>query len=132
MKISHIDNSLIEKTVKKIDDLADKARLAVVGDPVRVKEYEMAEIGAKSYRDAGYAGAVPEVVRAWAEAKNWTPQQSADDIIAASDRWYAALFAIRELRLKAKEAIKASTSKAQADAMFSQYEASITVILNLV
>lgn len=89
-----------------IDAAADAARLAVAGDPLRAAEYQIAEAEAKAYQAGGYAGECPPSVKSWAEAKNWTAKQAADNIIAEAAAWNAALYAIRDARLKAKEGVR--------------------------
>lgn len=90
----------------RIDSAADAARLAVAGDPLRAAEYQIAEAEAKAYQAAGYTGECPPSVKSWAEAKAWPSKQAADNIIAEAVAWNAALYAIRDARLKAKEAVR--------------------------
>jgi len=99
-----------------IDAAADAARLAVAGDALRVVEYERAENEAQAYRDASYAGTVPPAVASWADAKSWTARQAADDILAEAARWNAALYAIRDRRLKGKESVRSAVDEAAAQA----------------
>lgn len=106
--------------VLAIDATADAARLAVAGDPLRAEEYRIAEGEAKAYQAAGYAGDVPPAVASWAEAKGWTGQQAADDILAVATAWNAALYAIRDARLKAKEAVRNATTADQAQAIAAE------------
>lgn len=129
MNITITDIAFIDGLIARVDQAADAVRRQVVGDPVRVKEYEMAHLAAETFRDAGYTGEVSPYVRCWAEAKGWTDRQAADDILAASARWYAALEAIRDLRLKAKEAIRAAATAAQAQATFETYLATLTTLM---
>lgn len=91
-----------EAIVYRIDLVADTQRAKLVGDPVRAFEYQAAERGAQAYRDAGYTGSVPGVVQVWAEARSWTPQQAADDILAEAQQYQAVLVFLRGVRLKAK------------------------------
>ena len=67
--------------IVNIDVEADIIRTRVVGDPVRVFEYQWAETEANAYKAAGYTGTVPVSVSSWATAKGWTPQQACDDIL---------------------------------------------------
>jgi len=99
-----------------IDAAADAARLAVAGDALRVVEYERAEGEAQAYRDGGYSGTVPPAVASWADAKSWTARQAADDILAEAARWNAALYAIRDRRLKGKESVRSAVDEAAAQA----------------
>lgn len=99
-------SEVVIRSLKKIDHVADITRTSVVGDPVRVKEYERAEQQAKAFQNAGFEGPVPSSVGSWATAKGWTPQLAAEDILSASLRWYTALDGIRALRLIAKESVR--------------------------
>lgn len=91
-----------EDIVYRIDLVADTQRERLVVSPVRAFEYQAAEAGAKAYRDAGYQGDVPAVVSVWAEARGWTSQQAADDILAEAAVYQQALVFLRGIRLKAK------------------------------
>lgn len=99
---------------RNIDISADTARLAIVGDPLRVSEYERAAAEAKAYKDANYQGTVPPAVKSWAEAKGWPDNRAADDIITEADAWNRSLYAIRDIRLKGKEAIRNAADEAAA------------------
>jgi hypothetical protein len=101
----------------RIDRTADAARLAVAGDPLRAAEYQIAQAEAKTFAAAGYAGDVPMSVKSWAEAKQWTAKQAAENIIAEAAAWNGALYAIRDVRLKAKEQVRnALTAEAAEEA----------------
>lgn len=100
--------------IADIDCRADAIRLSIVGDPVRVEEYRLARDEAAAYIAAGYAGAVPPTVQAWATAKTWTAQQAADDIAVTAQAWESALYAIRSVRLIGKEAVRNAASDASA------------------
>ncbi len=116
----------------EIDNFADAARLAVVGDAARIKEYERAQAGAEAYRDTGFTGSVPPGVASWAYAKrrqNWTAQQAAEDILAASARWYAALDGIRALRLDAKEGARAAATIDEVAATVAFFRATLTAAM---
>lgn len=124
--------ALIDSAVMAVDQQADAARLIVVGDPVRIKEYERAEQQARAFRADGYSGDVPASVECWAAAKGWSAQHAADDILAASVRWYAALDAIRALRLAAKEDIKRAAANSAADAILANFSTALTTALQAV
>lgn len=102
---------------KLIDEAADAARLAVAGDPLRAAEYQIAETEARTYQAAGYVDECPRSVKSWAEAKNWSPKQAADNIIAEAAAWNAALYAIRDARLKAKEGVRNALTAESASAI---------------
>jgi hypothetical protein len=120
------------RAIAEVDAYADACRLAVVGDAARIKEYEDAQLGAEQYRDAGYTGPVPEAVEAWADAKHregWTDQQAAEDILAASARWYSALRGIRRMRLDAKETIRAATTEQEVAATAATFHSNLTAAM---
>ena len=96
----------VDELCAKIDAEADAARLKIAGDPLRMVEYERADAEAKAFAAVGYTGDVPLSVADWAEAKGWTAQEATDDILRASAAWNAALYAIRGIRLKGKEAVR--------------------------
>ncbi|MEW7857819.1 hypothetical protein AB2M95_18080 [Pseudomonas chlororaphis] len=94
-----------------VDSAADKVRLVIVGDPLRTLEYERAAMQAQSFKDAGYPPkAVPLSVSAWA-VKGRTVQEAAEDILRKSAEFNDRLLALRTLRLKAKEKIRAHVAK---------------------
>ncbi len=96
-----------EEMISVIDTEADIARALVVGDPVRAFEYQWAESEALAFKNAGYpADAVPSSVQAWATAKNWTPQQSADDILGTAQSFRTAMSFLRQARLIGKEGVR--------------------------
>lgn len=91
-----------------IDETADTARLAVIGDPLRATEYERAAIEAQTFKDAGYpAESVPRTVAAWA-INGRTAQQAADSILTKSAAFNEALYSLRETRLSGKEQVRAA------------------------
>jgi DNA-binding transcriptional regulator LsrR (DeoR family) len=112
----------------QVDNKADKLRLLVVGDPVRVAEYQVTETEARAFKASGYADPAPPTVVSWAEAKNWTNTQAADDILAAAASWNAALYAIRDIRLKSKEAIKSATTAVVANQIMANFDSQIAAI----
>lgn len=129
MIITYTDNSYITDATSDIDKICDAARLKVVIDPVRMKEYETAEEQARTFKAASYTGAVPQYVKSWQDAKGWTAQQACDDIIAASDRWQGALAMLRDSRLKTKEAIKRCTTKADVDALVNTFKTNLATAM---
>lgn len=88
-----------------IDNAADAARAHVAGDPLRAVEYDRARIAAEQFAAAGYQGDVPPMVAAWA-INGRTAQQAADDILHEAAQYTAALIALRETRLAAKEQVR--------------------------
>lgn len=98
-----------------IDRDVDMIYAAVIGH--RQAEYEAAEREAHAYADAGYAGAAPSLVQAWASAKNWTGQQAADDILAQALAWRGAQAQIRAQRLLRKEQVRNAVDAPALDAV---------------
>ena len=106
-----------QRSLTRIDAAADAARLAVAGDPVRVVEYQTAEREAAAFRDASFKGPVPPTVQSWAEAKGWAPRAAAEDILHEAAAWNEALLALRDIRLKAKEGVRAAADIDAANAI---------------
>jgi hypothetical protein len=97
----------------EIDRLCDvKRNRYISAGSLVVEEYRLAARQAAAYKAAGYSGAVPASVQAWATAKGWTATQAADDILAVEAAWMAVLAAIRNIRLPAKEQARAATDRA--------------------
>ena len=92
----------IEEMQARIDVVADAVRAKLVGDPVRAFEYQAAEQGALLFKSVGYTGQAPSVVQCWADAKGWSAQQAADDILTEAQKYHSALLYIREIRLQGK------------------------------
>ena len=95
---------------QQIDEAADAARIAVLGDSLRALEYERAATEAKAFAATGYTGDMPPSVQAWADAAELEPQAAADSIIAEANAWQAALYAIRAARLKGKQQVLKAVS----------------------
>lgn len=100
---------------QQIDQVADQARTAVVGDPLRVVEYQLAEQEAKAFAAAGFEGVTPPTVQAWVDAAGLEPRAAAENILAEAQAWLDALYAIRAARLKGKQAVLKATSHEQAE-----------------
>lgn len=127
-------NEVITELCRRIDTVADAARLAIAGDPLRVVEYERAATEAQAYKDAGYTGTAPPAVKSWADAKNWDGQRAADNILIEAAVWNQALYGIRDMRLKGKEAVRntadEATAQASADAVISQIRSAVASVGN--
>ncbi|AXE35162.1 hypothetical protein [Chromobacterium phragmitis] len=103
--------------LRSLDDAADTARLAIAGDPLRVLEYQQAEAEAQAYKNTGALGEPPAMVKSLADAKEWSGPQAADHILQEATAWRQALAAIRELRIKSKEAIRQAPNVDEAQAI---------------
>lgn len=90
-----------------VDSAADAARLAVVGDSLRVVEYDRAREQAAAYKAAEYQGTVPPMVASWA-INGRTAQQAADNILEEAAAYTNGLEQLRAVRLAAKEQIRIS------------------------
>jgi hypothetical protein len=74
--------------------------------------YLVKERQAEAYKRAGYAGAVPALVQAEADATVQTAQQACDAILAERDLWIAKAAQIERERRKGKLAVAAATTQA--------------------
>ncbi|MFZ7447009.1 hypothetical protein ACLVXS_26495, partial [Klebsiella pneumoniae] len=113
---------------------ADNARVTVVGNSLRVVEYQLAEQEAQAFQVAGFEGSVPATVQAWVDAAGLSPQAAAESILTEAAAWKGALYAIRAARLKGKqEALKAAShdeAEAIADAAIAAINASVVGVGN--
>ena len=100
---------------QQIEQAADQARAAVLGDPLRAVEYQMAEADAKAFMVAGFDGEVPATVQAVVDASEVSPQAATELILAESAAWRGALCEIRAARLKGKQAMLKATTHAEAE-----------------
>jgi hypothetical protein len=101
---------------QQIEQAADQARTAVLGDPLRAVEYQMAEQEAKAFKLTGFVGDVPATILAVVDASGVEPQAAAELVLAESVAWRDALCAIRAARLKGKQAMLKATTHAEAEA----------------
>lgn len=110
---------------QQIDETADNARSEVVGNTLRVVEYQLAEDDAKSFQAAGFEGEVPAAVQAWVDAAGMTPQAAAENILSEAAAWKGALYTIRAARLKGKQAALKAGSHDEAEAIADEAIAAI-------
>ena len=119
---------------EQIDDAADNARVAVVGNSLRVVEYQLAEQEAQAFKAVGFEGPVPGTVQAWVDAADLSPQAAAESILTEAAAWKGALYAIRAARLKGKiQALKAAShdaAEAIADEAIAAINASVSGVGN--
>lgn len=101
---------------QQIDQAADQALAAVLGDPLRAIENQLAEDEAKAFKLAGYAGDVPLTVQAVVDAEGVQPLEAAESILQEAQAWHTALCSIRAARLKGKVEVLKATTHAQAEA----------------
>lgn len=113
-----------------IDAAAGEARAAFVSIGWGVaEEYRIAKAEADAWIAAGKpADAVPPSVAVWAQARGWTAEQAAQDILETEAAWMAALAAIRQARLLGKAAVDAAPDTADFDAVAAPYIAQLEAI----
>lgn len=119
---------------QQVDEAADNARIAVVGNSLRVLEYQLAEQEARAFQAAEFAGDAPASVQAWADAADLTLQAAAESILAKAAAWKTALYTVRAARLAGKQAaLKAAShdeAEAVADAAIAKINASVVGLGN--
>ena len=101
---------------QQIEQAADQARSAVLGDPLRSIENQLTEDEAKAFKLAGYAGDVPLTVQALVDAQGVEPMEAAEAILQEAQAWHAAVCSIRAARLKGKVEVLKASNHAQAEA----------------
>lgn len=114
-KVALLEQQETENLCTRVDAVADSARTALAGDPLKALEYAQAAIDAQAFQDAGYPKKeVPLSVAAWV-AKGRSAKQSAEQILDKAAQLSENLLTLRTLRLKAKTQIRAYASKSQMD-----------------
>ncbi|MHA6912985.1 phage tail protein [Ralstonia pseudosolanacearum] len=121
--------ALRQRLCDQLDAAADAVRLAVVGDPLRVVEYQRAAEEAQAYQAAGYAGDVPLTVKSAADATGSTARAAADEILAMHGAWNKVMYDIRARRLAGKEDIRKAVSESAASAAAERALASVRGVL---
>lgn len=117
-----------------IDQAADAARRAVLGESLRAVEYQVTANEASAFAVAGYAGEVPPTVQAWMDAAGLEAQAATDSILAEASAWKQALYQLRALRLKGKQDVLKVAShdavEAVADVAIAAIHASVQGVGN--
>ena len=119
------------KTAKDaIDAAAGAARRAFVSVGWGVEEeYRLAKAETDAWIAAGKpADAVPPSIAAWAQARGWTAEQAATDILQTEQLWTSMLLAIREQRLLGKAAVDDAPDSADFDAVAAPFIAALDAI----
>src|SRR5690606_31005299 len=113
-----------------IDAAAGDARRAFVSVGWGVEEeYRLAKQQTDEWVAAGKpADAVPPAVEVWAQARGWTPEQAAQDILDTEAAWMSALAAIRQVRLLGKAAVDAADDDADFAVVAAPYIAQLEAI----
>lgn len=128
VKVAQLEQQETERLCAKIDAAADKARKTLAGDALKAMEYAQVAADAQTFKDEGYPKkTVPLSVSAWV-VKGRTAKQAADQILAKATQLHEALLALRVLRLKAKEQIKAQAAKGKIDLARNASEEAIAAI----
>ncbi|UQS15561.1 phage tail protein [Pseudomonas sp. HS6] len=114
-KVALLEQQETERLCTRVDAVADSARTALAGDPLKALEYAQAAIDAQAFQDAGYPKKeVPLSVAAWV-AKGRSAKQSAEQILDKAAQLSENLLTLRTVRLKAKSQIRAYANKSQMD-----------------
>ena len=96
----------VEALCQRIDAAASECASLLLGDPLRVLEYERAASGARAFRDKGFPeGDIPAVVAAWA-INGRSAKEAAEEIVRRADELASRIDAIRALRLGAKGRVR--------------------------
>lgn len=119
---------------QQIDQAADQARLAVLGDPLRAVEYHAAASESKAFASDNYEGEAPPAVQAWMDAAGLSAKAATESILTEAAAWEAALSQLRAIRLKGKQDVLKATShedvEAVADAAISAIKESVQGVGN--
>ncbi|MDV5387691.1 hypothetical protein [Pseudomonas juntendi] len=119
---------------RQIDQAADAARRAVLGDTLRALEYQVTANEASAFAAAGYSGEVPPTVQAWMDAAGLEAQAATDSILAEAAAWKRALYQLRALRLRGKQDVLKVAShdavEAVADVAIAAIHASVQGVGN--
>lgn len=131
-KIVLLQQQETERLCAKVDAAADKARIALAGDPLKAMEYAQAAADAQAFQDAGYPKKdVPLAVSAWV-VKGRTAKQAAEQILSKAAQWSDNLLTLRTLRLKAKTQIRANAAKGKLDLARSAGDEALVAIREFV
>ncbi|WP_462402182.1 hypothetical protein [Pseudomonas sp. Marseille-QA0332] len=102
---------------RQIDQAADNARRAVLGDTLRALEYQVTADEATAFAAADYSGEVPPTVQAWMDATSLEAKPATESILAEAAAWRQALYQLRALRLKGKQDVVKVASHDAAEAI---------------
>ncbi|MNJ20023.1 hypothetical protein D3C77_143510 [compost metagenome] len=102
---------------QQVDQAADQARSAVLGDPLRAVEYRITAEEAESFAAGEYAGPVPPSVQAWMDAAGLEARVATNEILTEAHAWKAAVHTIRAERLKGKQGVLKAASHEQAEVL---------------
>lgn len=113
--------------ILQIDEDVDAIYGVVIGN--RQAEYEGAEKDAHAFKEANYPDEeVPSSVQSWATAKNWTPTEAADDILAVATAWRTAAATIRAQRLLRKEQLRTAEDQGDVNLVLAQWNGFVAAV----
>lgn len=115
----------LQAAMEQIDQAADLARRAVLGDSLRALEYQITADEAKVFAEGGYQGEVPPTVQAWMDAADLDAPAATDNILQEATAWKNALYKIRAARLKGKQDVLKRTTHEGAVAVADEAIAAI-------
>lgn len=98
---------IIDYFTLKVDLIADEVYLVAVSSPAKLEEYKQAELDALAYMQN--KSVRQPYVKVWAEAKRWTDEEAALDILKTAGLFKHVMLTIRQQRLTAKEKIRRSS-----------------------
>ena len=103
--------------LRAVDQAAGAARARYITTaPGQEAVYMLKLEQARAYQAAGYAGAVPELIQAEADALGVTAQEAADLILATAAAWTAKAAQIERIRRGRKAEIEAAADVAAIEA----------------
>lgn len=129
MIITHKESKVLNEFLAFVEEAAAEARVRILGDAHKAKEYEIAEREAIAFAAQNFSGDPGRSILSWAAAKKWSVRQAAEDILAAAKRSEDKLHLIRDARLGAKEAIKAANTAAKVQIIFDAYKKNMDSIV---
>ena len=105
------------EALRAVDQAAGAARARYITTaPGQEAVYLLKLEQARAYQAAGYAGAVPELIQAEADALGVTAQEAADLILATAAAWTAKAAQIERIRRGRKAEIEAAADAAAIEA----------------
>jgi hypothetical protein len=123
---------IIARVRDDIDARGEVLRLAVVSRrTLKADEYAQAEMQARAWRAAEYAGDPPEDVASWADARHreeMTAVQAAENILAQADMYRSILSGIRRLRLRHMEDARHAATPEEAAACGQAFAAELATL----
>ncbi|MGF6591614.1 hypothetical protein [Pseudomonas sp. 2835] len=101
----------------QVEQTADLSRSILVGNPLRMLEFQLAEREAKAFLAANFEGETPLSVKALAEAAEVSAQVATEAILTNVQALETVIHTIRTARLKSRHEIPKATSHAMAEVL---------------